>query len=474
MLGGMSSLAEFDVREWDFLPPLADAELPEAPPPKRDPATGVVLGSELASVSLGDRAQPAADLARAVCGELFATLPGLAEIARLGAADFAALDAAQRVDALLAFERQQSWLEARRQELLALVSTSDSSDKHWCIEEIGAALRLSGGVARAKLAGAEQLVNRLPETLRALSAGEITVAQATVIVEASFELDDAQLPSYQDRVLARAGEQSLTELKRAVKRAVHLLDPATAEDRTRRAIANRTVRIAPAGYGTAWLMALLPAADAQAIYTRLDAAARMAPAEDARTMDQLRADALVDGVLCGIAGELPPEQGRQPVVQVIVGLDTLVGKNDEPGWLDGYGPISAGYARQLAHDPTGTWRRLITDPRSGQLLDYGTTRYRPPQHLADHVIARDGECTFPFCNQSARRADLDHLKPFPAGRTSADNLQPLHRRHHNAKTNGGWTVHRDSDTGESSWTSPQGRHYRTRPPERWTKPDPPG
>ena len=191
-------------------------------------------------------------------------------------------------------------------------------------------------------------------------------------------------------------------------------------------------------------------------------------------MDQLRADALLNGVLTGITGGgLPVEQGRRPGITVTISLASLVGADEQPGWLDGYGPISAGYARQLAHDPTGTWRRLITDPATGQLLDYGATRYRPPQALADHVIERDSECTFPYCSHSARRADLDHITPFPQGKTAASNLQPLHRRHHNAKTEAGWRAERDPTTGISRWTSPQGRHYHTRPPQRWPHPDDP-
>jgi len=35
---------------------------------------------------------------------------------------------------------------------------------------------------------------------------------------------------------------------------------------------------------------------------------------------------------------------------VIVSLETLAGVEDEPGWLDGYGPITADTARALAAD----------------------------------------------------------------------------------------------------------------------------
>jgi hypothetical protein len=217
-------------------------------------------------------------------------------------------------------------------------------------------------------------------------------------------------------------------------------------------------------------MALLPAAQAQLLYDRIDGAARLAPVEDPRTMDQLRADALVNAVLHGLTGDVATQQGQQPTINVTVALSTLVGQDQEPGWLDGYGPITAGYARQLAHDPTGTWRRLVTDPITGQLLNYGTTRYRPPRHLVDHVIARDGECTFPYCTHRARRSDLDHITAYPHGNTNADNLQPLHRRHHNAKTQAGWRVHREASDGSTHWISPAGRHYRSTPPERWPMP----
>jgi hypothetical protein len=462
--------AELDLSEWDFLPPLELDSLPDEPPPEPDAYDGVTIGSGLGSIRFADNG--VADLGYAVCQDLVSVHPGLVELAMLGSTDFDTLNAIERVDALVAVDKQQAWLEARKQELLATIATKDSSDKHWCIEEIGAALGLSGAAARTKLANAEQLVVRLPETLSALSAGTISGAQATAITQTSFVLSDELLPAFENRVLARADEQSLTAITRSAKRAALSLDPATAQQKRQRAVADRHVRISPSEDGMAWLLALLPAADASAIYARLDGAARTAAHNEVRTMDQLRADALVDGVLTSIDGKLPAEQGRRPGINVTVSLNALLGKNAEPGWLDGYGPIGADYARELAHDPTGTWRRLITDPVSGQLLDYGSTRYRPPRHLAEHVIARDGECTFPFCTHSARRSDLDHIVPYPYGTTSADNLQPLHRRHHNAKTEAGWRAHRD-DEGDTHWTSPQGRYYRTSPPERWRLPDDP-
>lgn len=179
----------------------------------------------------------------------------------------------------------------------------------------------------------------------------------------------------------------------------------------------------------------------------------------------MSSDLLVDGFLTGIPADgLPTVHGRSPQIAVTVTATTLLGLNDQPGELAGYGPIDADTARQLAADPTGTWRRILTDPASGQVLDYGHTTYRPPQHLTDHIVARDRTCRFSGCTVPARRCDLDHTHPWnDDGVTNADNLAALCRRHHRLKTERIWTYHLDSNA-RATWTSPTGYHYTTQPP----------
>jgi hypothetical protein len=367
--------------EWDFLPPLDEAALPDEPPvelvlvewPTQPSSRVAVPTSADSAIVFADPADAALDPAEAVRQGLAWQRPGLAESARLAALDFAGLTAIERIDALAGQQRQQAWWSARQLSLLSLISQQDSSSKHWCLEEIGCVLGLSGPAAQNLLKHAEQLCHHLPATLAALFEGRIGLGHATAIAEASYALPDQILTAYEDRVLRSAPQQSTVQLKRSAKRVALQLDPASAEQKHQCSVADRHIRIAPADHGTAWLMALLPAAQAQLLYDRVDAAARLAPADDVRPMDQLRADALVNAVLHGTDGDLPTAQGHRPSIQVTVPLSTLTGRTEEPGWLDGYGPIPAGYARQLAHDPTATWRRLVTDPVSGQLLDYGTT-----------------------------------------------------------------------------------------------------
>src|SRR5699024_2787342 len=118
---------------------------------------------------------------------------------------------------------------------------------------------------------------------------------------------------------------------------------------------------------------------------------------------------------------------RRAHVNVTVPLTTLLGLTEEPGELAGYGPIDAGTARRLAAD--GTWRRIVTDPASGAVLDVGRTTYRPPADLDAHVRHRDQSCARPGCGASAFGCDLDHTVDFhragSRGATSHDNLGPL-------------------------------------------------
>ena len=156
-------------------------------------------------------------------------------------------------------------------------------------------------------------------------------------------------------------------------------------------------------------------------------------------------------------------------IDVTVALSTLLGLDEQPGELAGLGPIPAEQARALAAG--GTWRRLVTDPLTGAVLDVGRSRYRPPAAIAEHVLARDGQCAAPGCSVPGHRCDLDHTTEYhgvPAngshehGTTSADNLGPLSDRCHRLKTDGGFTLTQTAP-GVFEWHTPAGLAYRVTP-----------
>ncbi len=357
-------------------------------------------------------------------------------------------------------------------------------------DEIATRLRITRRAADLKLAIALDLAERLPATREALLEGRIDLSKARAIADHTAVLADAEnRRGVEERVLRRAGSQTTSELRRSLLRAVAAVDPQAASKRHVKAKAGRCLRMHVLPDGMAEISAVLAADDAMAIFTSVDTIARCSDPADPRGIEARRADALVDicrAVLrrgyaapghdgADAAGEIARRGNRSarrrparrrrsgPHIQVTVAATTLLGLDDQPAELAGYGPIPAEVARRIAADPDATWRRLLTDPASGILLDYGTTVYRPPPHLRDHVVARDQVCAFPGCRQPAERCDLDHREPFPHGPTCAANLGPLCRHHHRAKTEGGWSW-RLADDGTITWVAPTGHMYESPTP----------
>ena len=380
--------------------------------------------------------------------------------------DPAALSPGGRVDALVAVERQAAWLAGMQARVLAAMSADDPSAERWVREDVGCALRLSAVTAQRRLAVAQTLASTLAATGRALHRGRIGYLHAMTLAEAIYGLEPETAAAVEERVLARAGGQTLAEFKRSVRRAVHALDPARVDEHRAHAMTERRVCVSPREDGMTELWALLPAEGAAAVMAAVDSLASVTSATDPRTADQRRADALVDlGIAALHDPHLPRAQGMRPAIQVTVAASTLLGLDDQPGELTGHGPIPANLARHLAADPTGTWRRLLTDPATGHLLDYAHTTYRPPRNLTDFVIARDKTCTFPGCSRAAHRCELDHRIPFDnGGSTNPENLEALCKRHHRLKHETGWTLDREADNSYR-WTSPTAHHYRSRPPD---------
>jgi hypothetical protein len=358
---------------------------------------------------------------------------------------------------------------------------------------VACALRVSQVGAANRIARAEDLVGRLPGTLCALEAGRISQAHASAVSELTGRLSAEHAAAVEAQVIPGADDKTPAELRRAVRRAALKVAPVPAELAHARAVAGRRVEVEPLADGMAELRAILSAEGAATVMTALSALARKAGQEAGWLpafaggpgacgepgcgshgcqahrpgMDARRADALValsQAVLQDPG--LPTEQRVRPHIQVTIAATTLLGLDDEPGELDGYGPIDAATARRIAAH--GTWRRLVTDPVTGVVTDVSRNTYTPSADLVRLIVARDRVCQFPGCAMPARRCDIDHSVAFDdGGPTDACNCHALCRRHHRAKHEGGWRVkrHRDSHKdGSATWTSPAGKIYRTRPP----------
>ncbi|MCL2464194.1 MAG: HNH endonuclease [Micrococcales bacterium] len=322
--------------------------------------------------------------------------------------------------------------------------------------------------------GAEQLVVRAeglgtyPALDHAMAHGEVDARRADTIIDAlPVAGDPHRWDGVVDAVLPEAWLWPVREVRKQTERLVMAAEPAQAAARCEQERAERCVRLEPSGYGMAWLSAYLPAPEAITAFTVIDALAGSHRHEgDTRNVGERRADAfseifttIADTGVTPRSTALPRRQHRRWNVQVTVAAGTLLGLDELPAELGGYGPIPADMARRLAQD--GTWRRLLTDPISGGLMDRGDHSYRPGADLTDTVIARDVTCTFPYCGQPAWRCELDHIVPFDPSRpadeqTTAANLHAACKHHHEQKTSGGWSVRRDPITGATEWINPFG------------------
>ena len=338
-----------------------------------------------------------------------------------------------------------------------------------------------------------------PSLADAWAAGALDARKVDVILaEATHAAPDAVRSVVTDAV-ARAGELTAPQLTRHLRAAVIATNPEAAEARRRVERDRRCVELTLAPDAMARLIAYLPAADATAAFTAIDALAGHAGVDgDTRTVDQRRADAFTD-VFTSILDRqstpdgtpLPRRHGQRAAVQVTVAATTLLGLDDHPATLGSYGPVPAQVARELAQD--GTWRRVLTDPQTGQVRALGTDTYRPGADLTRTVQARDVTCTFPGCRQPATRSELDHRTPYdhqrppdpqrladgslsgpdadPGAQTSLANLHALCKHHHQAKTKGWWKVTWDPTTGISTWTDRHGLTYARHPARVQAPPD---
>ncbi|MHA6783579.1 DUF222 domain-containing protein [Pseudonocardia saturnea] len=390
----------------------------------------------------------------------------------LACAEPAALSDAELVDAAVGFERMVAWAAARQHAVLAEFGRRGEEEpvREWAGDEVALALTVSRGSGAVRLAQARRLDGPLRATRDLLQAGEIDVSRARLIVDRVAVLDDAKAALVQERVLAKAPDQTWAQLDSALRRAILAVDPEGAAERHQVAKKERRVDVFREDDGMATLWARMTAPDAAASFEWLTRLARGMGADDERTLDQRRTDLLAAALTGKLVIRDPgatdlehatPVTPGKPLITVLVPLTTLTGADDEPCEITGYGPIPAHLARDIAAD--AVWKRLVTDPLSGAVLDHGRSTYRPPAALADFVRARDVVCRHPRCRRAAATCELDHVIPWdPDGTTSEDNLAALCTAHHDLKEQPGWQVVLHPDRS-MEWITPTGHRYRSDP-----------
>jgi len=294
------------------------------------------------------------------------------------------------------------------------------------------------------------VLDRLPRLAELLRRGEIDLRRLETVDERVVNLpNQAMITQVEDALADVAPGLTRTQLARRTTKTVAEVDPLGYDQRRLKAKEDRRVEFVPLPDGMAELRIRLSAVDARACYEVLTQDARSCP-KDERTTDQKRADAFQDRFL-GYGVD------RKVQVHVTISMETLMGLTEDPALLDGYGPIAADSARELAMH--GPWRGILLDQyRHAEALS--THKYRADAGCRELVKVRDGgTCRAPGCTLPLQ--ELDHTIPWPEGATAAAQLTSYCEWHHHRKHDD-YTATLDQD-GTLHWVTPLDRRYTTQP-----------
>lgn len=277
-----------------------------------------------------------------------------------------------------------------------------------------------------------------------LATGDIGAA-AAALVGRTLDAMGEHASSVEERLVARACDLDLGQLRRACQRLQASADPVAWEEREHRQHEARHVSISEDADGMMLIQARLDPPAAAPVVAWLDAQVKDAfrrrrdgdPLDrDTRTVGQIRADALVGLARHGMACD-EPTSGVSTTVLVRIGLDELltgIGLGDSDNLAV---PVSAGTLRAMAADAEIIPMVLGAD---SEILDMGRARrlFTRAQRLA--LVERDGGCA--MCHAPPSYCEAHHIRWWDRhlGKTDLDNGVLLCTGCHHRVHRDGWQI----------------------------------
>ena len=336
--------------------------------------------------------------------------------------------------------------------------------------EVSALLGLSPGTGACLIGRVLNCVYRHPVLWDAVQAMQVNWHRAVDVIEdvtsAGLSLEAAHRVDRKITPLLMTLPRART--RRVLAGLIALADPTQARSREAKARDQRGVSFFAAAGTTTHLIGRLDLADAIALDTTLERlATTLKTLGDTDCLDIRRATAL--GILADPTRALTmltdgTDTGSSRTIEVILHLtpDALV-DGTLVGRAEGHGPLT----RETWTDLVGHSRftiRPIVDLNAIAPVD----AYEIPDRIRNAVTMRSPVDMFPYGSQPSRRLDLDHTEPYdhsssrPPGQTRIDNLAPMTRKPHRAKTARHWKV-TQYEGGWLEWVSPAGFRYATGP-----------
>lgn len=326
--------------------------------------------------------------------------------------------------------------------------------------EVALALSITEHRASTIVSAANALIARLPRMLSLMDDGRLDLYRAMKVTDATAWLSRDHVRLVDAKLEGRVPGRNATQVRRAAAYAAAQADPEGAAQRTDRSLVERRLAVHHQDNGvTSLSVNNVPTEKATAAYARIDRAARaLKTPEEARTLDQLRADVAMDLLLSGTGGP----NGRAEVF-LHVDLATYLGMNDLPAALAGRGPIAASMARRIIGGSDTTIRRVLTDPRNGQVIELSPTRYPLAPAHDEFIRVRDRECRQPGCTRPAQNCGVEPTRARGEAKEAADQPVTYCTRHRRLKSQPGWD-YEVTPEGTVNVATPAGRVHSTEPP----------
>ena len=378
--------------------------------------------------------------------------------------------------------------------------------------ELAAALRRSEPSIRFQLIELLDLAYRLPQLWQLVCDARLPVWVGRRLAAHTHHLSPDQAAGV-DTALAPVAERlSTTRLETYCHALVAQADPDTAAAARERAKAWRGIDITPIenpAHGASRLTGLLDTADGHALDTALDHIAGILARHGNPDPEQARrARAL--GILAtpALALHLLQTDHTQPALDHTTGTDTTSSGDTTPDTapdvpaagctghtcgtitvppdkllpkahlvvhlsdttlttghglcrIEGIGPVLAQHLSDLLGH-----RRVRVHPVYNPDQIIPADSYEIPAPIRQAVALRHPYEVFPYSHRPTTNCDLDHTQPWQPdgepGQTRPDNLGPLTRRPHRAKTHTLWRLDQPTP-GTFTWTTPLGRTYTIGP-----------
>ena len=268
-------------------------------------------------------------------------------------------------------------------------------------------------------------MEELPQSLEALSSGDIGYAHLTTIANTADKVTGFE----ESELLPLAREHSPGQFHYKVMHYRHARDSKAYNREQEQLVEESYLRLSTAEDGCLLINGVLDPARGGEVWGVLEPLARPSGAHDDRTRDQRMADAFYEQLTAGGPAN----------VQVTATVETLRALAGAAGGEMEFSlPLPSATVQRLACD--SSLMRVLFEADSLP-VDVGRSRRLVDGGLRKALAVRDKHCQWPGCERPASWCDGHHLVHWvDGGETNLENTVLLCKRHHRMVHEGGWKL----------------------------------